>query len=116
MPIISVNSDQTTTILDTFYDDTNIVPTNEYDIVHSYFIANTKNKTIAENFTSMIFRISQETKIDALELLDFIKGKDKLEANRVICYYLNSFKSKSSLYGISSLLTPIESVQRNIVL
>jgi hypothetical protein len=36
--------------------------------------------------------------------------------NKVICYYLNSFKSKTALYGISSVPRPNESVQRNIVL
>ena len=108
--------DQTIKIFDSFYQTTLVVNPNEYDIVHGYFITVCVTKSIADNFTALIFRISQETGIPALALLDQIKGtSNKLEMNKVICYYLNSFKSKTSLYGVGQTPSPNQSVQRNVV-
>ena len=70
---------------------------------------------IAGNLTTMMFRISQETGIPVLDLLGFIKGKTKLEMNQVITYYLNSFKSKTTLYGTGMVPQPNQPVARNIV-
>ena len=47
---------------------------------------------------------------------DYIKGlNSKLEMNTVITYYLNSFKSKTTLYGISIIPRSNQPVARNIV-
>ena len=82
--------------------------------MHGYFKSLT-TATIAGNLTTILFRISQETKIPVLDLLGYIKGKNKLEMNQVITYYLNSFKSKTSLYGISIVPQPNLPVARNVV-
>ena len=50
-----------------------------------------------------------------LELLDQIKGKKKMEMNQILAYYLNSFKSKTSLYGIAIIPKSNQPVARNIV-
>jgi hypothetical protein len=108
--------DQTVRIFDSFYSFDLTVNTNEYDIVRSYFVGVCATKNIANNFTALLFRIAQETGIDTLVLLDYIKGTNtKLEMNKVICYYLNSFKSKTSLYGIGQIPRPNQPVARNIV-
>lgn len=108
--------DQTIKIFDSFYQTTLIVNPNEYDIVHGYFITVCATKAIADNFTALMFRISQETGIPALMLLEQIKGTgSKLEMNKVICYFLNSFKSKTSLYGVGQTPRPNQPVQRNVV-
>jgi hypothetical protein len=109
--------DQTIRIFDSFYSFDLIVNSNEYDVVHSYFIGVCATKNIANNFTAVLFRIAQETGIDALVLLDYITGASstKLEMNKVICYYLNSFKSKTTLYGVGQIPRPNQPVARNIV-
>lgn len=108
--------DQTVQIFDSFYSIDMVVNGNEYDIVRGYFLEVCDTKNIADNFTAVLFRIAQETGIDALELLDQIKGVgSKLQMNKVICYYLNSFKSKTSLYGIGQIPSPNQPVARNIV-
>lgn len=107
--------DQTVQIFDEFYDFKLIINGDEYDIVSSYFRSVCDTFAIAGNFTVNLFRISQQTQIPVLDLLDFIKGKTKLEVNTVIAYYLNSFKSKTSLYGFGTVPQPNESVARNIV-
>jgi hypothetical protein len=107
--------DQTIRIFDDFYAFKLIINGDEYDIVHSYFISVCDAKSIADNFTVYLFRISQETGTPVLTLLDYIKGTTKLDMNRLITYYLNSFKSKTSLYGISFVPQANQPVARNIV-
>lgn len=105
--------DKTIKIFDTFYEFESIINGAEYDIVFGYF--NTISKVSAGNLTVALFRISQETKIPVLSLLDSIRGKTKLEMNQTITYYLNSMKSKTALYGVSVVPQPNQSVARNIV-
>lgn len=107
--------DQTVRIFDSFYAITLNINGNEYDIVHGYFVSVCATKTIANNFTAVLFRIAQETGIDALYLLDQIKGTKKMEMNQILAYYMNSFKSKTSLYGIGTIPKPNLPVARNIV-
>ena len=107
--------DQTVRIFDSFYAITLNINGNEYDIVHGYFISVCITKTIANNFTAVLFRVAQETGINALDLLDQIKGTKKMEMNQILAYYMNSFKSKTSLYGIGTVPRPNLPVARNIV-
>jgi hypothetical protein len=92
-----------------------VVNGNEYDIVNGYFKSVCGTKAIAGNFTAFLFRISQETGIPVLDLLGQIQGTSKLQMNQVISYYLNSFKSKTSLYGMSTVPQSNQPVARNIV-
>ena len=108
--------DQTVRIFDSFYSFNLVVPGNQYDIVHSYFISVCTTKNIADNFTAVLFRIAQDTGVPVLELLDQIKGTSKMQMNQIIAYYLNSFKSKTSLYGIAVIPKSSQPVSRNIVL
>ena len=108
--------DSTVRIFDDFYAFDLVVNGNEYDIVHGYFVSVCDTNQIADNFTANLFRISQQTQISVLDLLDYIKGlNSKLEMNTVITYYLNSFKSKTTLYGISIRPRSNQPVARNIV-
>jgi hypothetical protein len=109
------NTDQTIKIFDEFYSFDLVVNASEYDLVFSYFKGICDTTQIAGNFTVSLFRISQETQISIVQLLEYLKGKTKLEVNTVIAYYLNSFKSKSSLYGFGTVPQPNEAVARNIV-
>lgn len=107
--------DQTVRIFDEFYEFNLVVNGSEYDVVYSYFKGICDTTQIAGNFTVYLFRISQETQIPVLDLLGYIQGRNKLEVNSVIAYYLNSFKSKTSIYGFGSVPKPNEPVARNIV-
>ena len=107
--------DLTVKIFDDFYSFNMVVNGNEYDIVNGYFKSVCGTKVIAGNFTAFLFRISQETGIPVLDLLGQIQGTNKLQMNQVISYYLNSFKSKTSLYGVSTVPQSNQPVARNIV-
>ena len=103
-------------IFDDFYAFNLIVNGNEFDIVNGYFKTVCDTRIIAANFTTFLFRISQETGIPVLDLLGQIQGTGtKLQMNQVIAYYLNSFKSKTSLYGVSTIPQSNQPVARNIV-
>jgi len=108
--------DKTVRIFDKFYQVDEVVNANEYEIVYSYFYSLSKSEDIAKNFSAMIFRISNITGKYSLDLLDQVKGKTKMETNALMAYYLNSLKSKSSLYGVSVVPQPNQTVQRNVVI
>lgn len=118
MAITSVRTaDQTVRIFDNFYSTKLVVPAAEYDVVLGYFKKTSKSLVIAENFTSLLFKIAQEGGYNVLSLLDILKGvNNTLEMNKIICYYLNTFKSRASLYGIGIVPKPNQAVQRNVVL
>lgn len=109
--------DRTVRIFDSFYATDLRVNTNQFDIVHGYFTTVCTTKDIANNFTVMLFRVSQQTGIDAVTLIEELRGKNntKLQMNEKMAYYLNGLKSKTSLYGVSSIPQPVVPVARNIV-
>lgn len=110
--------DQTVRIFDSFYSFNAVVNPDEYDIVNSYFNEVCASKTIANNFTAAIFRISQNTGIPALTLLSNVRGdanSDKMHMDKTICYFLNTLKSKTALYGVSQVPRSNQQVSRNIL-
>lgn len=117
MAIYSVtNLDQTVRIFDNFYTTKLRVNASDWDVVYSYFVGTSKNKEVARNFASLLFRIAQEGNFSVLDLLATIKGTpNKLQTNQIICYYLNTFRPKASLYGVGIIPKPNEAVQRNVV-
>lgn len=107
--------DRTVRVFDQFYNFDIVVDAGEYDIIYSFFYSTSNSKNIARNFTTMIYRIAGITKEKPLTLLDYIQGRNKIETNALMIYYLNSLKSKTTLYGISVEPQPNQTVQRNVV-
>ena len=110
--------DQTIKIFDSFYSFKTVVNPDEFDLVHSYFVSVCATKTIADNFTASIFRISQSTGIPTQTLLGYLRGGDNSDTShmdKTICYFLNSLKSKTSLYGVGQVPRPNQPVARNIL-
>ena len=66
---INTTIDQTVRIFDEFYNYAENVPANEYDIVNSYFLSVFNTAQQAENFTVSVFRVAQESGVDALTIL-----------------------------------------------
>lgn len=108
--------DSTVRVFDAFYNFDLVVDANQYDLVYSYFYEISFSKDVAENFTTIIFRIANITSTNALDLLDELrKTSNSFKANSLLTYYLNSIQNKSVLYGISLPIQPNDQVQRNIV-
>jgi len=108
--------DATVKLFDSFYNFTVTIDASRYEIVRSYFYSVTLSNDTANNFTTMIFRIAGITGEDPLTLLSYIQGKAQIEASAIMIYYLNSIKSKTALYGISTIPQPNQPVQRNVVI
>jgi len=110
------NLDNTVRVFDKFYNFDLVVDSNQYDIVYSYFFDISKSKEIARNFTTIIFRIANLTGESALTVMEDVKGSTAFETNAVLTYYLNSIRSKSTLFGIGVVPAPNSNIQRNVVI
>jgi len=110
-----VAQDQSVRIFNEFYNLKLVVSANEYEIVQSFFRGYTDSLAVADNFTETLFRISNQTGIEVLTLLDTFQAEDSMKVALTMAYYLNSFSDKTVLYGVSNPLTPNIQTQRNII-
>ena len=122
---LTINTKETTVeIFDDFYASTISVPVNEWDAVYSYFVGVLKGnsnsestKDTAKKFASVLFKIAQQTGTDIMVFMDYFRTnvETKVQVNSEMAYYLNLLKSKTALYGISTVISPNQAVQRNII-
>ena len=117
-------TENTIQIFDSFYSSTVNVPVNEWDVVYSYFVGVLKGnsesestKETAKKFATVLFKISQQTGTDIMVFMDYFRTnvETKVQVNSEMAYYLNLLKSKTALYGISTVVSPNQAVQRNII-
>jgi hypothetical protein len=117
-------TENTIQIFDSFYSSTISVPVNEWDAVYSYFVGVLKGnsesestKETAKKFATVLFKISQQTGTDIMVFMDYFRTnvETKVQVNSEMAYYLNLLKSKTALYGISTVVSPNQTVQRNII-
>jgi hypothetical protein len=106
--------DQTVKIYDRFYAYDVDVPAMEYDAVYSFFASIYTDKIAAANFTVSLFRISQQSQIPVLDLLQQMQVLDKANLNLTLAYYLNNIRSQATLLGINAVTTPNFYVARNV--
>jgi hypothetical protein len=106
--------DQTVTIFDNFYNYSANVPAMEYDIVLSYFRSVFTTELAAENFTTSLFRIAEETGISALTLLQSFEGQNSTQLTATMAYYLNGLRSRATLLGVLAPTTPNFYTARNV--
>ena len=117
-------TENTIQIFDSFYSSTVNVPVNEWDAVYSYFVGVLKGnsnsestKETAKKFATVLFKIAQQTGTDIMVFMDYFRTnvETKVQVNSEMAYYLNLLKSKTALYGVSTVPTPNQAVQRNII-
>jgi hypothetical protein len=111
------NIDQTVRVFDAFYDYDVNIPVGEYDAVNSYFKSVMTTKQAADNFTSSLFRVAQDTNIPAMTLLQaFQQGGDTgMSLNVNMAYYLNSIRNRATLLGVGAPVQPNYYAARNVV-
>ena len=109
------NIDQTVRVFDRFYTFDVNVPVAEYDVVYSYFQREMGTKQAAGNFTVSLFRVAQDTKIPVLTLLNEIQGTTGLNLSVSMSYYLNQIRSRATLLGVSTPVTPNFYAARNVM-
>lgn len=106
--------DQTVKIFDRFYSYELDVPQLEYDAVYTFFRSIYGTATAAGNFTVSLFRISQQSSIPVMTLLQQMQDMDTANINLTLAYYLNNIRSRSTLLGINAVVTPNYYVARNV--
>ena len=108
--------DQTVRIFDQFYNYAANIPAQEYDAVLSYFKSVFTTKAAAENFTSSLFRVAEDTGINALTLLQSFQqnGQSEPEVTILMAYYLNSVRSPATMLGVLAPTQPNFYAARNI--
>lgn len=109
-------TDQTVRIFDSFYNYSANVPVLEYEAVLSYFESVFKDQAAAENFTSSLFRVAEETNVSAMTLLESFQqqGNSAPEITVLMAYYLNSVRSSATLLGVLNPTTPNFYTARNV--
>jgi hypothetical protein len=112
---INPRLDTTVQLFDTFLDFGISVPVDEYDAVNSYLRSVFRDSAAADNFTVSLFRVSRETGVPVLTVLDQIKAPDSIRVTANIAYYLNGLRSPSTLLGINAQVTPNVWAARNVL-
>lgn len=110
-------TDLTVKIFDNFYNLDLVVNASEYEVVLAYFDGTMSDKVVAKNFTEALFRISNITQISVLDLLEsFQTGQaTKMQVMLTMAYYMNSLNNKTLMYGVTNVVSPNQSVSRNII-
>jgi pyruvate/2-oxoacid:ferredoxin oxidoreductase alpha subunit len=111
---INPKIDQTVRVFDNFYNFDIDVPTNEYDVVFSYFKSVFTTAQAAGNFTVTLFRIAEQTNTSVLALLQELEGQNQIQITATLAYYLNNLRSPATLLGYSVPVTPNFYAARNV--
>jgi hypothetical protein len=111
---INTKTDLTVQIFDRFYGYEQQVPADQYDAVNSYFRSVFDSIEAAGNFTVSVFRVSNQTGIPVMNLLQQFQGQSAPQINLTLAYYLNGIRSSSTLLGINVPTQPNFYVARNI--
>ena len=109
------NTDLSVRIFDSFYDYDVNIPAEEYDVVHTYFLSVMTTRQAAGNFTVSLFRVAQDTGINPLTLLKEFQGLNGISLSASLAYYLNSIRSRATLLGVGTPVTPNFYQARNVL-
>ena len=109
------NTDLTVRIFDDFYGYDVNIPAEEYDVVHTYFLSVMTTRQAAGNFTVSLFRVAEDTGIPALTLLKEFQGLNGMSLSASLAYYLNSIRSRATLLGVGTAVTPNFYQARNVL-
>ena len=109
------NTDLSVRIFDTFYSYDVNIPADEYDVVHTYFLSVMTTRQAAGNFTVSLFRVAQDTGINPLTLLKEFQGLNGVNLSASLAYYLNSIRSRATLLGVGTPVTPNFYQARNVL-
>jgi hypothetical protein len=107
-------TDTTIQIFDRFYGYEQQVPVDAYDAVLSYFKSVFGSVEAAGNFTVSVFRVSRQTGIPVMDLLQQFQGQSGPEVTLTLAYYLNGIRSSTTLLGVNAPTQPNLYVARNI--
>lgn len=112
--VVNSKTDLTVQIFDRFYGYEQHVPVDAYDAVLSYFRSVFSSAEAAGNFTVSLFRVSKQSGIPIMTLLQQFQGQSAPQITLTLAYYLNGIRSSSTLLGVNVPTQPNFYVARNI--
>ena len=107
--------DITVRVFDEFYEFAVDVSAAEYDVVNSFFLSVFKSASAADSFTSVLFRISDETEIPVLTLVEEMQDQNQIQITNTLAYYLNGLRSPTTLLGVNNPVQPNVWAARNVL-
>jgi hypothetical protein len=107
--------DLTVRVYDDFYNFSIEVDANTWDIVNSYMLSVFRTAEAAENFSTTLFRIADETQVPVLDILTQLQGMNTIDLTATLAYYLNGLRSPATLLGVNEPVTPNAYVARNVL-
>jgi hypothetical protein len=107
--------DITVRVFDEFYEFAVDVSAAEYDVVNSFFLSVFGSPSAADSFTSVIFRISDETEIPVLTLIEEMRDQNEIQITNTLAYYLNGLRSPTTLLGVNNPVQPNVWAARNVL-
>jgi hypothetical protein len=107
--------DMTVRVFDSFNPLSIDVPVAEWDVVLSFFNQVFGTGDAAKAFATNLFRVSYESNTPVLTLLDQMTQFDRIKVTQTLAYYLNGYRSLSTLLGINSSVVPSVWAARNIL-
>jgi hypothetical protein len=111
---INPKVDLSVRVFDSFYSYEEFVPSEEYDVVFSFFKSIFTEPDAAGNFTIALFRIASTTNTPVLTLLAQMEGQDQMNITKTLAYYLNNLRSPATLLGFGATVTPNYYTARNV--
>jgi len=112
--VVNTKTDPTVQIFDRFYGYQQQVPVDQYDAVLSYFQSVFGSDQSAGSFTVSLFRISHESNVPVMTLLQQFQGKSAPQITFTLAYYLNTIRSRTTLLGVNAPTQPNYYVARNV--
>jgi hypothetical protein len=112
--VVNSKTDLTVQIFDRFYGYEQHVPVDAYDAVLSYFRSVFSSAEAAGNFTVSLFRVSKQSGIPIMTLLQQFQGQSAPQITLTLAYYLNGIRSSSTLLGVNVPTQPNFYVARNV--
>lgn len=106
--------DLTVRVFDEFYQFAVDVDANEYDVVNSFFLEAFGSADSADSFTSVIFRISDETGIPVTTLVAEMADQNQIQITNTLAYYLHGLRSPTTLLGVNNPVQPNIWAARNV--
>lgn len=107
--------DLTVRVYDEFYEFAVDVSADEYDAVSSFFRSVFGTNDAADSFTSVLFRISDQTDVPVLTLLAEMQDQDQIQVTNTLAYYLNGLRSPTTLLGVNNPVQPNIWAARNVL-
>lgn len=107
--------DLTVRVFDEFYEFAVDASADEYDAVSSFFRSIFGTNDAADSFTTVLFRISDQSDTPVLTLLAELQGQDSIQVTNTLAYYLNGLRSPTTLLGVNNPVQPNVWAARNVL-